>query len=71
MSDFGPWYLAGLCFGGWLLHVITNIPMPELTTENRWQIVVSGLLVGFGTRLGMAVQVDTESVVLGGCLCAP
>ncbi len=45
-------FVAGLCFGGWLLHVITNIPMPELTTENRWQIAVSGLLVGFGTRLG-------------------
>ena len=45
-------FVAGLCFGGWLLHFITNIPMPELTTENRWQIAVSGLLIGFGARLG-------------------
>ena len=45
-------FVAGLCFGGWLLHVIADIPVPELVTENRWQIAVSGLLVGFGTRLG-------------------
>ena len=45
-------FVAGLCFGGWLLHVITNIPVPELVTENRWQIAVSGLLIGFGARLG-------------------
>ena len=45
-------FLFGLCFGGWSLHVISGIPVPELVTESRWQIAVSGLLVGFGTRLG-------------------
>ena len=45
-------FLFGLCFGGWLLHVFTDIPVPELVTESRWKIAVSGLLVGFGTRLG-------------------
>ena len=45
-------FLFGLCFGGWLLHIIADIPVPELVTESRWQIAISGLLVGFGTRLG-------------------
>ena len=45
-------FVVGMCFGGWFLHVIADIPVPELVTENRWQIAVSGLLVGFGTRLG-------------------
>jgi len=45
-------FLFGLCFGGWSLHVISGIPVPELVTESRWQIAISGLLVGFGTRLG-------------------
>ena len=45
-------FLFGLCFGGWLLHVFTDIPVPELVIESRWKIAVSGLLVGFGTRLG-------------------
>ena len=45
-------FVVGVCFGGWFLHVIADIPVPELVTENRWQIALSGLLVGFGTRLG-------------------
>ena len=45
-------FVVGMCFGGWFLHVIANISVPELVTENRWQIALSGLLVGFGTRLG-------------------
>ena len=45
-------FVVGVCFGGWFLHVIADIPVPELVTENRWKIAVSGLLVGFGTRLG-------------------
>ena len=45
-------FVVGMCFGGWFLHVIADIPVPELVTENRWQIALSGLLVGFGTRLG-------------------
>ena len=44
-------FVVGVCFGGWFLHVIADIPVPELVTENRWQIALSGLLVGFGTRL--------------------
>ena len=45
-------FVVGLCFGGWLLHVIADIPVPELVNENHWKIALSGLLVGFGTRLG-------------------
>ena len=45
-------FVVGVCFGGWFLHAIADIPVPELVTESRWQIAISGLLVGFGTRLG-------------------
>ncbi len=44
-------FLLGLCLGSWLLHVVFDIPMPGLVDESELLIAISGLLVGFGTRL--------------------
>jgi uncharacterized membrane protein YedE/YeeE len=43
-------YLAGLLFGGVLLHLTYGLPTS--IPGSRTTLIVSGLLVGFGTRLG-------------------
>lgn len=43
-------YLAGLLLGGVLLHLAYGLPTS--VAGSRTTLIVSGLLVGFGTRLG-------------------
>jgi len=43
-------YLAGLLAGGLLLHAMGALP--DAVPASRATLVVGGLLVGFGTRLG-------------------
>lgn len=45
-------FLLGLIIGGSAYGVITNqtVPFPEM--RSPWLLILSGLLVGYGTRLG-------------------
>ena len=43
-------YLAGLLGGGLLLHALVGLP--TTVPASRTTLIVGGLLVGFGTRLG-------------------
>ena len=45
-------FLAGLLVGGYLCHLVTGRPIPELAISNPWLAIASGLIVGFGVRLG-------------------
>ena len=51
-----PWtllFLLGLALGGWLGLWITGQAVPRaLPTESLGTLIVGGLLVGYGTRLG-------------------
>ncbi|OZG73111.1 hypothetical protein BTA51_11480 [Hahella sp. CCB-MM4] len=45
-------FVAGLILGPLLAHYFLNLPIPESGGRNWPLIIVAGLLVGFGTRLG-------------------
>lgn len=45
-------FLAGLLLGGFLCHLLTGRPPPELAVTNPWLAIVGGLVVGYGVRLG-------------------
>ena len=45
-------FLVGLLFGGLLTHSVIGQPVPAESTTPLWLIATSGLLVGFGTRMG-------------------
>ena len=45
-------FIAGLLAGGILLRVLAPASFPEVATRPLGWVVVAGLVVGFGTRLG-------------------
>ena len=49
---FGAWFVAGLTLGGLLLAQFAEPAAAALTPRSLGWILVAGLLVGFGTRLG-------------------
>ena len=50
--DWRILFIIGLIAGGALAHTLTGRPIPEAPTAPLWLAVVSGLLVGIGTRTG-------------------
>ena len=51
----GAWrlfFLIGLLTGAWAVHRVTGLALPVLPEADSWLIVLAGLLVGFGARLG-------------------
>lgn len=45
-------FLLGLVVGGWLFSAISGSPLMDRTEFPAWKLVLAGLLVGAGTRLG-------------------
>ncbi len=45
-------FLAGLVGGGTITHGVFELPLPAESTASTLILISSGLLVGFGTRLG-------------------
>ncbi len=45
-------FLVGLVIGGAIAHYVFGLTIPVSPKENPLIIIASGLLVGFGTRLG-------------------
>lgn len=45
-------FLLGLLVGGYLCHLLTDKPIPELAVTNPWLAIAGGLVVGYGVRLG-------------------
>jgi uncharacterized membrane protein YedE/YeeE len=45
-------FIAGLILGALICHRIADVPVPPPSPAPGWMIVLAGLLVGFGTRLG-------------------
>ena len=46
-------FIVGLGIGGWLAYILTGgRPSVTLTGEHSLWLLVGGLLVGFGTRMG-------------------
>lgn len=45
-------FLLGLLAGGYLCHLLTGKPIPELAITNPWLAIAGGLIVGYGVRLG-------------------
>lgn len=47
-----PAFLVGLIAGPALVNVSLNWEFPIAQSDNVWLIILSGVLVGFGTKLG-------------------
>ncbi len=47
-----PAFIIGLIIGPVLVHFLLNWDFPVPKSDNVWLIILSGLLVGFGTKLG-------------------
>ena len=45
-------FLGGLLFGGFLCHLFTGKPSPELAINSPRLAIAGGLVVGYGVRLG-------------------
>lgn len=45
-------FAAGLVAGGFIIHTFMGIPLPEQSSTPLSLVALSGLLVGFGTRIG-------------------
>ncbi|WP_261843723.1 YeeE/YedE family protein [Aliamphritea ceti] len=45
-------FLAGLLLGAWLVHQLMGQALPAVPESDTWVIILAGLLVGFGARLG-------------------
>ena len=45
-------FLIGLLLGGAFTHYVIGQPLPEPSDMPMWIVIVSGLLVGIGTRMG-------------------
>jgi uncharacterized membrane protein YedE/YeeE len=45
-------FLMGLLMGGVVVHVVLGMPVPAQSSTQLPLVVFSGLLVGFGTRMG-------------------
>ncbi|MCY4045957.1 MAG: YeeE/YedE thiosulfate transporter family protein [Cellvibrionales bacterium] len=53
LSSTWPWlFLIGLPLGGLLSHTFFDLPNPSQPSTSLWLIIVSGFLVGFGSKLG-------------------
>jgi len=50
--DWRLLFIIGLVAGGALAHTLTGRPIPDAPDAPLWLAVVSGLLVGIGTRTG-------------------
>ena len=62
-------FLAGLLAVGIAFGRFAPMTLPDATPPT-WNLVVGGLLVGFGTRLGTAAPVVTESAAWPAALSA-
>ena len=49
---FGVWFVLGLVLGGLLMAWLVSPALTTLAPRSLAWLLVSGLLVGFGTRLG-------------------
>ena len=47
-----PAFVIGLVMGPVLVHLLLNWEFPVAKSDNVWLIILSGILVGFGTKLG-------------------
>ena len=47
-----PAFLIGLIVGPVLVHYLLSWEFPVVQSDNTWLIILSGVLVGFGTKLG-------------------
>ena len=45
-------FLIGLLLGGAITHYVIGQPLPEPSDIPMWIVIISGLLVGVGTRMG-------------------
>jgi uncharacterized membrane protein YedE/YeeE len=45
-------FMAGLFVGGLIVHTVMGMPIPEQSNTPLSLVALSGLLVGFGTRIG-------------------
>lgn len=45
-------FVAGLLAGGFVIHTVVGSPIPEQSDAPLPLVALSGLLVGFGTRIG-------------------
>lgn len=45
-------FIAGLIIGTLAVHQLSSIPVPAAPKQPAWLVVLSGLLVGYGTQLG-------------------
>lgn len=45
-------FLIGLLTGAWLVHRLTGLAVPVPSEASSWQVILAGVLVGFGARLG-------------------
>ncbi|EED36844.1 YeeE/YedE family protein [Luminiphilus syltensis NOR5-1B] len=46
------YFVGGLIVGAWLLHTLSGMAIPAPPEAPLWLIVVAGLFVGIGTRIG-------------------
>jgi uncharacterized membrane protein YedE/YeeE len=46
------WFIAGLLLGGEVVRYINPLAFGSVHPHKLWMIVLGGLLVGFGSRLG-------------------
>lgn len=45
-------FVIGMLMGGYLLTKNSEFSFPSQFGSSSWQLIIAGLLVGFGTRLG-------------------
>jgi len=45
-------FVAGLLIGGVIIHNVVGIPVPDPAETPLFLVALSGVLVGFGTRVG-------------------
>lgn len=45
-------FLLGLVAGGWLFSTLSGSPLMDRAEFPAWKLILAGLLVGAGTRLG-------------------
>ena len=50
--DWRILFIVGLISGGALAHTLFRIPIPAVPDGPVWLIILAGLLVGIGTRMG-------------------
>jgi hypothetical protein len=45
-------FMLGLLAGTWLCHELLGLPVPTVEPSQNALVIISGLLVGYGTQLG-------------------